>query len=93
LDFDEDIFIEFVQPVLEAGDSCEVWGPHIGEVRAWVVALDESELAKWISRASGSLGAERHVVEIMERERHGAFAEFKIPLHVKIQGTAIDRLV
>ena len=93
MDFDEDVFIECVQSVLETGDRCEVWCLHVGEVRAWVVALDESESAKWISRASDSLGAERHVVEIMERERHGAFAEFKIPLHVKIQGTAIDRLV
>jgi len=31
---DADVFIQFVQPVLEAGDRREVWGPHVGEVRA-----------------------------------------------------------
>ena len=56
---DVDVFIEFVQPVLEAGDRREVWSPHVSEVRAWVVAFDEAEITKRISRASDSVGAER----------------------------------
>ena len=89
---DADVFIQFVEPVLETGDRREVWSPHIGEVRAWVVALDEAQIAERISRASDSLGAKRQVVEIMIGERHRAFAHLKIPLHIMFQGSTIDRL-
>ena len=40
-----DVLIQFVEPMLEAGDRGEVWGLDIGEVRAWAIALDEAEPA------------------------------------------------
>jgi hypothetical protein len=48
-DFDVDVLIQFVEPVLEAGDRGEVWGLYIGEVRAWMRALDEAKASKRIA--------------------------------------------
>ena len=44
-DFYMDVFVEFIEPVLEAGERGEVRGTHIGEVRARPVAFDEPKSA------------------------------------------------
>jgi hypothetical protein len=44
-DFYMDVFVEFIESVLEAGERGEVWGTHIGEVRARPVAFDEPKSA------------------------------------------------